>query len=275
MRAIEAEVHKLITCGFIREEQHPDWVANIVPILKKNEKVWVCIDYRNLNAACPKDEFPLPITDVMIDNTCGFERMFFMAGFSRYNQIKMYAEDEKHTSFRTPLGVYCYTAMPFGLRNAGATYQLTMSTIFRDHLWKMVECYVDDIAVKSHDKNDHLRDLRIIFDILWAHQLKMNPTKSFLGVSSGKFLGFIVTSKGIHLDPDKVKAIQNMHPLKNLKELRGLQGRLAYIRRFITNLSSRYQPFTRLMKKGVSLYGIKPVKKLSRISKDTSLNPQS
>ena len=76
----------------------------------------------------------------------------------------------------------------------------------------MVECYVDDIVVKSHNKNDHLRDLKIIFDIMRAHQLKMNPIKSFLGVSSGKFLGFIVTSKGIHLDPDKVKAIQSMQP---------------------------------------------------------------
>ena len=91
-----------------------------------------------------------------------------------------------------------------------------------------------------------------MFDIMQAHQLKMNPTKSFLGVLSGKFLGFIVTSKGIHLDPDKVKAIQSMHPPKDLKELRGLQGRLAYIRRFIANLSGRCQPFTRLMKKGVS-----------------------
>ena len=134
--------------------------------------------------------------------------------------------------------------MPFGLKNAGATYQRAMSMIFRDHLRKTVECYVDDIAVKSRDKNDHLRDLRTMFDIMQAHQLKMNPTKSFLGVSSGKFLGFIVTSKGIHLDPEKVKAIQNMHPPKNLKELMGLQGRLAYIRRFIANLSGRCQLFT-------------------------------
>ena len=153
----------------------------------------------------------------MIDNTCGFERMSFMDGFSGYNQIRMYPGDEKHTLFRTPLGVYCYTVMPFRLKNAGATYQRAMSMIFRDHLRKTVECYVDDIAVKSRDKNDHLRDLRTMFDIMRAHQLKMNPTKSFLGVSSGKFLGFIVISKGIHLDPDKVKTIQNMHPPKNLK----------------------------------------------------------
>ena len=153
MEAIEVKVRKLIACGFIREEQHPDWVANIILVLKKNGKIWICIDYRDLNTACPKDEFPLPITDVMIDNTCGFERMSFMDGFSGYNEIKMYPDDEKHTSFRTPSGVYCYTVMPFGLKNAGATYQRAMNTIFRDHLQKMVECYVDDIAVKSRNKN--------------------------------------------------------------------------------------------------------------------------
>jgi len=90
MKAIQSKVKKLIDSGFIREEQHPDWVANIVPVTKKNGKIKVCIDFRDLNEACPKDEFPFPITDVMIDNTCGFERMSFMDGFSGYNQIKMY-----------------------------------------------------------------------------------------------------------------------------------------------------------------------------------------
>jgi len=118
--------------------------------------------------------------------------------------------------------VFYYTILSFGLKNAGATYQHAMSTIFRDHLQKIVECYVDDIAIKSHDKNNYLHDLKMMFDLMRVHQLKMNPTKSFLGVSSGKFLGFIVTSKSIHLDPDKIKAIQDMQPLKNLKELRGL-----------------------------------------------------
>ena len=89
---------------------------------------------------------------------------------------------------------------------------------------KTVECYVDDIAVKSRAKGDHITDLKVVFDIMRAHQLKMNPTKSFLGVASGKFLGFVVTSTGIHLDPEKVRAIQEMQPPRNLKELRGLQG---------------------------------------------------
>ena len=89
MEAIQSEVKKLMDSSFIREEQHPDWVANIVPVIKKNGKIWVCIDFCDLNEACLKDEFPLPIMDVMIDNTCGFERMSFIDGFSGYNQIKM------------------------------------------------------------------------------------------------------------------------------------------------------------------------------------------
>jgi len=148
--------------------------------------------------------------------------------------------------------VYCYTVMPFGLKNAGATYQRVMNVIFHKHIRKTVECYVDDIAVKSRAKSDHIANLKTVFDIMRAHQLKMNPTKSFLEVTSGKFLGFVVTSKGIHLDPEKVYAVQEMQPPRNLREHRGLQGRLAYIQKFISNLSERCQSFTRLMKKGIS-----------------------
>ena len=144
---------------------------------------------------CPKGKFSLPVMDVMIDNTCDFERMSLMDGFSGYNQIKMYPEDEKHTSFRTPLKIYCYTIIPFGLKNASATYQRPMYAIFHEYIHKTVECYVDDITVKSRDKGDHLADLKRVFDIMQAHRLKMNPTKCFLGVASGKFLRFIVTSK--------------------------------------------------------------------------------
>jgi len=112
MKAIKSEVKKLIDFGFVRKEQHPDWVANIVPIPKKNGKIQICIHFRDLNAACPKDEFLLLITDIMIDNTSRFGRMSFLDSFLGYNQIKMYPEDEKHMSFRTPLGVCCFTVMP-------------------------------------------------------------------------------------------------------------------------------------------------------------------
>jgi len=135
----------------------------------------------------------------MIDNTYGFRRISLADGFSGYNQIKMYPEDEKHTSFRTHVGVYCYIVMPFGLKNAGAIYQRSMNMIFHEHICK---------TVKSHNKGDHLTDLKRMFDIMRAHPLKMNPTKSFLGVASGKLFGFIVTSKEIHLDSEKICAVQ-------------------------------------------------------------------
>src|SRR3954469_15710702 len=128
--------------------------------------------------------------------------MSFMDGFSGYNQIKMHPNDERHTAFRTPLGVFCYTVMPFGLKNAGATYQRATDKIFSKLTRKTVECYVNEIAVKSRHKDDHLQDLKEVLDLMKSHQLKMNPTKSFLGVSSGKFLGFMVTSKGIHFGPE-------------------------------------------------------------------------
>ena len=121
--------------------------------------------------------------------------MSFIDRFLGHNQIKMYPKDEKHTSFRIPFGVYCYTIMSFGLKNAGATYQCSMNAIFNEHIHKIVECYVDDITVKSRNKGDHLADLKRVFDIIQAHQLKTNPTKSFLGVASGKFFRFIITSK--------------------------------------------------------------------------------
>ena len=130
-----------------------------------------------------------------------------MDGFSRYNQIKIHPNDEKHTAFRMPLRVYCYTVTPFELKNAGAIYQRAMNTIFYGNIRKTIEYYVDDIALKSRDKGDYLADLKKLFEIMREHQLKMNPTKSFLGLASGKFLGFVVTSKGIHLDSKKIRAI--------------------------------------------------------------------
>ncbi|XP_058216876.1 uncharacterized protein LOC131327758 [Rhododendron vialii] len=246
---IEAEVDKLLTAGFIREVKYPTWLANIVPVPKKNGKIRICIDFRDLNEACPKDDFPLPITKLLVDATTGYETLSFMDGYSGYNQIRMAPEDEKLTAFRSPKGIFCYMVMPFGLKNAGATYQRAMTVIFGDMLHNIIECYVDDLVAKTRNKEDHLDDLKQIFERLRWYKLKMNPLKCAFGVCSGKFLGFVVRSRGIEIDPVKIKAILEMPPPKNLKELKGLQGRLAYIRRFISNLAGRCLPFSRLMKK--------------------------
>jgi len=133
---IEKEVNKLIEAGFIREVKYPTWIANIVPVRKKNGQLCICVDFQDLNEACPKDDFPLLVTELMIDSTIGHEALSFMDCTAGYNQIQMAPEDEEATAFRTPKGIFCYKVMPFGLKNAGATYQRAMQTIFDDMLHK-------------------------------------------------------------------------------------------------------------------------------------------
>ncbi|KAA0055957.1 uncharacterized protein E6C27_scaffold319G00830 [Cucumis melo var. makuwa] len=218
---IEVEVNKLIEAGFIREVKYPTWIANIVPVRKKNGQLRVCVDFRDLNNACPKDDFPLPITEIMVDATTGHEALSFMDGSSGYNQIRMALSDEEMTTFRTPKGIYCYKVMPFGLKNVGATYQRVMQKVFDDMLHKYVECYVDDLVVKSKRRQDHLKDLKVVFDRLRKYQLRMNPLKCAFGVTSRKFLGFIVRYRGIEIDQSKIDAIQKMPRPKSLSVLKG------------------------------------------------------
>ncbi|PKU59525.1 RNA-directed DNA polymerase [Dendrobium catenatum] len=192
-----SKVKKLAEAGFIREEQYPSWVASVVPVRKKNGQIRICVDYRDLNKACPKDEFPLPIPELMVDISSSHAIFSFMDGSSGYIQIKMAPEDERNTAFRTPIGIFYYKVMPFGLKNAGATYQRAMTRIFDDLIYNQVECYIDDLVVKSKVKEAHLYDLRVVFERLRCYDLKMNPLKCAFGVTSGKFLGFVVRHRGI------------------------------------------------------------------------------
>ena len=119
---ITQEVKKLLSAGFIKLIQHPWWLSNIVPVKKKNGKIRCCVDFRNLNKACPKDEFPLPNMDLLIDSAAGHAMFSFMDGFSGYNQIFVSPKDAEKTAFHTPIGNFYYTIMPFGLKNAKATH---------------------------------------------------------------------------------------------------------------------------------------------------------
>jgi hypothetical protein len=217
---IIAEVEKLINAGFIREVQYPQWLANIVPVMKKNGQVRVCVDFRDLNHACPKDDFPIPITEMVVDATTGYGAMSFMDGSSGYNQIKMNEHDVMDTAFHTPKGNFYYTVMPFGLKNAGATYQWAMTIILADLIHQSVECYIDDIVVKTRECQNHQNDLRVVFNRLRKHHLRMNPLKCVFAVKSGVFWGFIIHHRGIEIEPKKIKAIFKMPPLQNVSELK-------------------------------------------------------
>ncbi|XP_039014758.1 uncharacterized protein LOC120144864, partial [Hibiscus syriacus] len=246
---IKEEVMKQINAGFLQASKYPEWVANIVPVPKKNGKVRMCVDYRDLNKASPKDSFPLPHIDTLVDNTAGHAWFSFMDGFSGYNQIKMNPEDMEKTTFITMWGTFCYKVMPFGLKNAGATYQRAMVTLFHDMMHKEIEVYVDDMIAKSKTEEEHIQNLRKLFQRLRKYQLKLNPAKCTFGVNSGKLLGFVVSKKGIEIDPDKVKAIQDLPPPNTKKEVRGFLGRLNYISRFISQLTDKCDPVFKLLRK--------------------------
>ena len=160
------------------------------------------MDFTDLNKVCPKDHFPRPRIDQLVDSAAGHDRMSFLDAFQGYHQIPMTPSDQEKTTFITPRGAYCYKVMPFGLKNAGATYQRMMTTMFRNQIGKTVEVYIDDMLVKSVRKEDHLVHLREAFEILRRDELRLNASKCLFGVRSGKFLGHIISSRGIEANPD-------------------------------------------------------------------------
>ena len=178
-----------------------------MPVPKKDGKVKMCVDFRDLNKSCPKDDFPLPHIVVLVDNTAGSALMPFMDGFLGYNQIKMAPKDMTKTTFTTEWGIYCYTVMPFDLKNVGATYQRMATALLRDMMHNEIEVYVDDMIVKFKDRGSHTINLRKFFESIKEYKLKLNPQKCTFGVIVGKLLGFLVSDRGIEVDPSKIKAI--------------------------------------------------------------------
>ena len=210
---------KLKQAGTIKEVFYPEWLANTVVVRKKNGKWRVCVDFTNLNRAYPKDPFPIPRIDQLVDATVGHPWMSFLDVFQGYHQIPLALEDQEKTAFVTPTGNYYYKVMPFGLKNARSTYQRMMTKMLEPQLGKNIEVYIDDMVVKSKVVSEHVGDLRSIFEILKEHKLRLNASKCSFGVGSGKFLGYMVTHRGIEVTPDQVKAINDLQPPRNPKEV--------------------------------------------------------
>ena len=248
-KAINEEVGKLLQAGAIREVEYPEWLANVVLVKKANGKWRLCIDFTDINKACPKDSFPLPRIDLIVDATTGHELLSFMDAFSGYNQISMDLDDQEKTSFVTAQGTYYYRVMPFGLKNAGATYQRLVNRMFQKQIGATMEVYIDDMLVKSTTTDLHIAHLSEAFQILRNYNMKLNPAKCAFGVSVGKFLGFIVNHRGIEANPDKIKAVLNMPSPLGIKEVQRLTGRIAALSRFVSRVSDKCQPFFQVMKK--------------------------
>jgi hypothetical protein len=149
----------LLDAKVIREVQFTTWLANIVMVKKKNRKWRMCIDFTDLNKACPKDNFPPPIIDTLVDQAAGSEMLSFLNYFSGYHQMWMRKENEEFISFVTPFETYCFVRMAEGLRNAGTTFVRMTSTVLKSQVGKNLQAYVDDIVVKSKKRQDHIQDL--------------------------------------------------------------------------------------------------------------------
>ena len=220
------------------------------PSTKEKRPLRICIDFRNLNLATPKDEYPMPISDLLIDAAANHAILSFKDGHAGYNQIFIAEADVHKTVFRCPgaLDTYEWVVMPFSLKNAGATYQCAMNAIFHDLIGTTVEVYIDDVVVKSTSRRTHLDDLRQAFLRMRQHHLKMNPAKCAFDVSAGNFLGFLVHHRGIEIDENKARTILSTPPPTAKKQLQSLLGQINFLRRFIANSAGKMKAFSTLLK---------------------------
>jgi len=213
------EMKKMMSAGHIWEIQYPEWLANVVLVKKANGKWRMCVDFTDLNKTCPKDSYSLPSIDALVDSASGCKMLSFMDAFSGYNQIKMHPRDKCKTAFMTELSCYYYIVMPFGLKNAGATYQRLIDRVLAPMIWRNVQAYVDDMVVTSQVKDQHVADLEELFTTIAKYRPKLNPKKCVFGVEAGKFLGFLLTERGIEANPEKCVAILAMRSPISVKEV--------------------------------------------------------
>ncbi|CAJ2652269.1 unnamed protein product [Trifolium pratense] len=247
--AAEKCVKDLLEANFISEARYTTWLSNVVLVKKSNGKWRMCCDYTDLNRACPKDSYPLPCIDRLVDNSSGFKLLSFMDAYSGYNQIPMAVADREKTAFMTDSGNYYYKVMPFGLKNAGATYQRMMNKVFRGQIGDMLEVYMDDMIVKSPEELDHVLHLRKVFEQARKHNMRFNPEKCTFGVRAGKFLGFYLTERGIEANPDKCRAFAELPTPSDKKSIQTLNGMLTSLSRFVSKSAQHALPFFKLLKK--------------------------
>nr|KYP45002.1 Retrovirus-related Pol polyprotein from transposon 412 family [Cajanus cajan] len=296
-KAVNAKVQKLLQAKFIREVTYTTWLANVVLVKKANGKWRMCTGYTDLNKACPKDVYPLPCIDWLIDGASVHTIFSFLDAYYGYNQIKMHLADKEKTTFITENVNFCYKVMRFGMKNARATYQRLMDKVFQGQIGRNIKIYVDDMVVKSNSMADHIADLAKIFCELRKHNMRLNPEKCTFGVKGGKFLGFMLSVRGIEANRDKYKVVLekflgfmlsvrgieanrdkykvvlDMRSPSNLKELQRLSGRLVALSRFLPRLADKISPMTKLLRKSSTFSWNEPCEEAFAALKATLASP--
>jgi ribonuclease HI len=246
---MEKEIRKLLDARIIIPLRYSEWIANLVPVRKKNGEIRLCVDFRNLNKCSRKDNYPLPKMEHMLQKVSGSRVMSFIDGFSGYNQIAVHPEDREKTAFTTPWGTFMYEKMPFGLMNAGATFQRAMDIAFIGEKDKFVLIYLDDITVFSNSHELHLQHLRKTFLKCRKYGISLNPKKSNFALKEGKLLGHIVSEEGVKIDPKRVEAIRNLSLPRSKKDIQSFLGTINFVRRFIGNFAELTKNITAMLRK--------------------------
>ncbi|GJR15831.1 reverse transcriptase domain-containing protein [Tanacetum coccineum] len=232
-----------------RHRKEISWLSNPV-MVKKHDGTWrMCVDFKDLNNACPKDCYPLPEIDWKVESLCGYSFKCFLDAYKGYHQIKMAKEDEEKTAFITSQGIFCYSKMPFGLKNAGSTYQCLVDKAFQKQIRRNIEVYVDDLVLKSHTKEEIIRDITETFKTLRQINMKLNPKKCTFGMQEGMFLGYKVSTNGLRACPEKVDAILSLPSPRCIKDVLKLNGKLASLNRFLSKSAEKSLPFFKTLKK--------------------------
>lgn len=202
--------------------------------------------FNNLNRACPKDPFPVPKINQLVNATCGYPRMSFLDAFQGYHHIALAIEDEEKMSLISLEANYHCIVMPFSQKNARVTYQRMMTQMFRKKIRNTMEVDINDMVVKSKENQRHASDLT---KILRQHKLHLNTNKCVFGVGAGKFLGYMITHRGIEVNPDQISAIEQLKPSSNPKEVQVLTEMVAALNQFVSKSADCRYPFYQLLKK--------------------------
>ena len=251
MQELSSQLQELLDKGFIRPSSSP-WGSPVLFVKKKDGSFRMCIDYRELNKLTVKNRYPLPRIDDLFDQLQGASYFSKIDLRSGYHQIRVHEDDIPKTAFRTRYGHYEFLVMSFGLTNAPAVFMDLMNRVCRPYLDKFVIVFIDDILIYSRSKEEHGQHIRMVLELLQKEKLYAKFSKCEFWLREVDFLGHVVSSKGIHVDPAKVKAIKNWETPKTPTEIRSFLGLAGYYRRFIENFSKIAKPLTALTQKGLS-----------------------
>ncbi|GJR73045.1 reverse transcriptase domain-containing protein [Tanacetum coccineum] len=248
-KAIQAEVQKLVEAGIIREVYYHEWLSNPV-MVKKHDGSWrMCVDFTDLNKACPQDCYPLLEINWKVESFCDYPFKCFLDAYKGYHQIHMAESDEEKTAFHTSQRVYCYTKMPFGFKNVGATYQRLVDKAFDSQVGWIIEVYVDDLVIKSDTEAEMLRHINETFRMLHKIHRKLIPKKCTFGAIEGMFLGFTISPEGIKPCHDKTEVVLQLSSPRIIKEVQSLNGTLPSLNRFLSKSAEKSLPLFKTLKK--------------------------